>query len=78
MSPLNHKRTSSSLAPPTFYVAKKFCNKKIESFPLQIVSSPFAYFSSIDIVDTIQTRKRVEYEIYYSIRGGIKAFVTSN
>jgi len=36
MSPLNHKRTTSSLAPPIFYVAKKFCNKKIEGSPMTL------------------------------------------
>ncbi len=35
MLALNHKRTTSSLAPPIFYAAKKFCNKKIEGSPLE-------------------------------------------
>jgi len=34
MSPLNHKRTTSSLVPPIFYVTKKVGIKKIEGFPL--------------------------------------------
>jgi len=33
MLPLNHKMTTSSLAPPIFYVAKNG-NEKIEGFPL--------------------------------------------
>ncbi len=33
MSPLNHKRTTSSLAPPIFYVAKKL-QKKDKGFPI--------------------------------------------
>jgi len=37
MSPLNHKSTTSSLVPPIFYVAKNG-NKKIEGFPLNLVS----------------------------------------
>jgi len=35
MSPLNHKRTTSSLAPPLIYVAKKIVNLKIEGSPLK-------------------------------------------
>jgi len=35
MMPLNHKRTTSSLVPPIFYVAKKFFNKKIEGTQLK-------------------------------------------
>ncbi len=34
MSPLNHKRTTRSLAPPIFCVAKKIGNLKIEGSPL--------------------------------------------
>jgi hypothetical protein len=37
MLPLNHKRTTSSLAPPIFCVAKKIGNKKIEGSPLQMI-----------------------------------------
>jgi len=33
MSPLNHKRTTSSLAPPIISVAKKIGNIKIEGSP---------------------------------------------
>jgi len=33
MSPLNHKRTISSIAPPVIYLAKNG-NQKIEGFPL--------------------------------------------
>ncbi len=34
MLPLNHKRTTTSLAPPIFCVAKNLGNKKIEGSPL--------------------------------------------
>jgi len=33
MLPLNHKRTTSSLAPPIFYVTKKIGYKLIEGSP---------------------------------------------
>jgi len=33
MSPLNHKRTTSSLVPPIFYVMKNLAKKKIEGSP---------------------------------------------
>jgi len=35
MSPLHHNRTTSSLVPPIFYVAKKIGSKKIEGSPFE-------------------------------------------
>jgi len=43
MSPLNHKRTTSSLAPPIFYVAKKL-QLKDRRFP--IVSTKKSFFGT--------------------------------
>jgi len=37
MSPLNHKRTTSSLAPPIFYVAKKW-HLKDRGLPIDLAS----------------------------------------
>ncbi len=36
MLPLNHKRTTSSLAPPIICVPKKIGNKKIEGSPIKL------------------------------------------
>ncbi len=44
MSPLNHKRTTSSLAPPIFYVAKKIGNLKIEGSPLRVIATKILLF----------------------------------
>ncbi len=44
MPPLNHKRTTSSLAPPIFYLRKKFGNEKIEGSQLNL----FVFYSLWD------------------------------
>jgi hypothetical protein len=50
MSPLNHKRTTSSLAPPIIGIAKKIGNKKIEGSPFQLANRDIKFFNSKVII----------------------------
>jgi hypothetical protein len=61
MSPLNHKKTTSSLAPPIFYVTKNLAIKKIEGFPFHQHYS-FTKILQNQSVITDMMRKTLLYE----------------
>ncbi len=58
MLPLNHKRTTSSLVPPIFYVAKKFCNKKIEGSPLRWIFCTFSYHATAPLEEACKLARQ--------------------
>ncbi len=59
MFPLNHKRTTSSLAPPIICVANKIGNKKIEGSPLASWSRKlYDFATSTTSSDTATTARK--------------------
>ncbi len=65
MLPLNHKKTTSSLAPPIICVAKKIGNKRIEGSSLHLPSLQLPINSWITRFKEIQWVKKSNDALYW-------------